>query len=122
MLLQYSPCINTNVRCLAECMKKTWCTSVVTEKHEMLFSQEIQSTATCMQYICICEIFSNHEIYLSTDCVRRNELFLPISIIKDRKNKALYRNQCGSVAKLIRDKKSAAAPEDVEERDKLQPP
>lgn len=103
-------------------MKKTWCTSVVTEKHEMLFSQEIQSTATCMQYICICEIFSNHEIYLSTDCVRRNELFLPISIIKDRKNKALYRNQCGSVAKLIRDKKSAAAPEDVEERDKLQPP
>ena len=75
-----------------------------------------------MQYICICEIFSNHEIYLSTDCVRRNELFLPISIIKDRKNKALYRNQCGSVAKLIRDKKSAAAPEDVEERDKLQPP
>jgi len=58
-----------------------------------------------MQYICICEIFSNHEIYLFTDCVRRNKLFLPILIIKDRKNKALDRNQCRSVGELIRDRK-----------------
>jgi hypothetical protein len=89
-------------------MKKTQCTNVINEKPEMLFSQEIRSTATCRQYICICiyEIFSNcNEIYLFTDCVRRNELFLQISIIKDWKNKALDRNHCGSVAELIRDRK-----------------
>jgi len=86
-------------------MKKTQCTNLITEKHKMLFSQEIQNTATCIQYTGICEIFSNHTIYLFTDCVRRNELFLPNSIIKDWKNKALDRNQCWSVAQLIRDRK-----------------
>jgi hypothetical protein len=86
---------------LAEYMKKTQCTNMTTEKHEMPFSQEIKSTATCMQYICICEIFSNHEIYLFTDRVRRNWLFLQISIIKDWKNKALDRNQCTSKSKAI---------------------
>jgi len=92
--------------CLKECNKKTQCTYVITEKPEMLFSQEIRITATCRQYICICEIFSNHnEIYLFTDCVRRNELFLQISIIKGWKNKALDTNQCGNVAELIRNRK-----------------
>lgn len=86
-------------------MKTTQCTNVITEKHELLFSQEIQSTATCMQYICICEIFSKHnKKYLCSLIVRRNK-FQQISIIKDWKNKALDKNQCGSVAELIRDKK-----------------
>ena len=91
---------------LKECMKITQCNSVITEKHKMLFSQEIQSIATCMQNICVCEIFSTHkEIYLFIDCVRRNKLFLQIPIIKDWKNKALDRKQCRSVAELFRTRK-----------------
>jgi hypothetical protein len=63
-------------------------------------------SAGCYTDICICEIFSNHtEIYIFTDRVRRNMLFLQIPIIKDWNNEALDRNQCGIVANLFRDRK-----------------